>query len=110
MIAAIYPHLKTDMAFERELYQQYKGCLETGGGPTGCTSFINSIRKIHNARDSANSACEAARAAALQSCAAEWENSWYDDGSENYPSARHLKDLPRCERVGQATFDACRNY
>ncbi len=108
---AIYPHLKKfDYAFERELITQYKLCVQAGNGLPNCMTVVKTMRQIQSARENANSPCEASRAAALESCAREWENTWYDSGDENYPAEKHVRDLPRCERIGQAAFNACHNF
>lgn len=55
-------------------------------------------------------ACKTGQAAAVARCAVEYENKWYDTGAITYMRSEHLKDIPLCDRVGEAAFLACNHY
>lgn len=52
--------------------------------------------------------CVSAADAAQAECALQLENAWYDGGSVEYRRADRIKDGPRCQRVREATYEACK--
>lgn len=55
-------------------------------------------------------ACKAAQESATQQCRIEYENKWYNAGATTYMRSEHLKDIPLCNRVGEAALLACNRY
>lgn len=56
----------------------------------------------------AASGCVSAAEAAKTECAAQMEDAWYFGGAVDYARRDRIKDEPRCARVGEATYYACK--
>lgn len=56
----------------------------------------------------AASGCVSAAEAAKTECAAQMEDAWYYGGAVDYARRDRIKDEPRCARVGEATYYACK--
>lgn len=54
--------------------------------------------------------CTQMREEAEQECGIEMENSFMDQGGDNYTRGIHLKDITKCRRIGEAVSLACNNY
>lgn len=56
----------------------------------------------------AASGCVAADEAAKAECAEQMKDAWYFGGAVDYTRRDQLKDEPRCARVGEAAYYACK--
>lgn len=54
--------------------------------------------------------CTQMREEAERDCGVEMENSFMDEGGDNYTRGVHLKDASMCRRIGEAVSLACNNY